>query len=126
MKEYMFFIRKSNNSEQTLSSEKHQAFLKGCETYIGKLKAEGRLVSAQPIIWEGKIISGNDMNWEEDSITQNGEVLGGYYHILANDMAEAISIAKQNPEFEYNEGTRIEVRPLKMKEAQTGFVYPAK
>jgi hypothetical protein len=39
---------------------------------------------------------------------------------------KAIEIAKANPEFQFNEGTRIEVRPIKMKEETTGFVYPTK
>jgi hypothetical protein len=41
MKEFMFFIRKQTDSKVTLSPERHQQFLKGCETYIGKLKNEG-------------------------------------------------------------------------------------
>jgi len=53
-------------------------------------------------------------------------VIGGYYHILAENLDEAISIAKQNPEFKYNPDTRIEVRPIEMKENSTGFVYPTK
>ena len=48
----------------------------------------------------------------------------GYYHIYAGDLQEAIGIAKLNPEFEYGSTVRIEVRPIKIKEATTGFVYP--
>jgi hypothetical protein len=51
MKEFMFFIRKQSNSEQTLSPEQHHAFLKSCESYIDKLEAETKLISAQPIQW---------------------------------------------------------------------------
>jgi len=50
----------------------------------------------------------------------------GYYHILAGDLDEAITIAKENPEFEYVPSASIEVRPIKTKEAETGFVYPTK
>ncbi len=124
MKEFMFFIRKESNSEETLSPEKHQQFLKGCETYIGKLKKDGKLISAQPIVWEGKIVSGKPGVWKDVPFNEGAEVIGGYYHILANDLNEAIEIAKANPEFEFNEGTRIEVRPIKMEEESTGFVYP--
>ena len=48
----------------------------------------------------------------------------GYYHIFANDIKEAIEIAKENPEFEYVPSARIEVRPVKMKEEKTEYVYP--
>ena len=40
------------------------------------------------------------------------------------DRSEAISLAKENPEFEYSASAKIEVRPVKMKEETTGFVYP--
>ena len=48
----------------------------------------------------------------------------GYYHILANDLDEAVRIAKNNPEFEFVPSASIEVRPVKTKEKETGFVYP--
>jgi hypothetical protein len=43
---------------------------------------------------------------------------------MANDIQEAIKIAKDNPEFEYVPSATIEVRPIKTKEVETGFVYP--
>ena len=125
MKDFIFFIRKKSNSEKTLSPEKHIEFLKSCETYIGKLKSEGKLISAQPIVWEGKIISRTQNHWNDHAANEQGEIIGGYYHILAADLNEAYEIAKANPEFQYNPDTRIEVRPLKMKEANTGFTYPS-
>ena len=124
MKEFMFFIRKQSNSKETLPPEEHQKFLKGCESYIGKLKKEGKLISAQPIEWMGNIISGTNGAWKATPFNESKEVIGGYYHILANDLEDAITIAKANPEFEYNTNTRIEVRPIKMKEDSTGYVYP--
>ena len=124
MKEFMFFIRKQSDSKMTLSPEKHQQFLKGCETYIGKFKKEGRLISAQPIERDGDIISCSNNEWKDVPFNETKEVIGGYYHIRAEDLSEAITIAKANPEFEFNPDTRIEVRPIKMKEETTGFVYP--
>ena len=50
----------------------------------------------------------------------------GYYHIRARDFDEAVSIAKQNPEFDFSTTARIEVRPLKVEEESTSFVYPSK
>jgi hypothetical protein len=124
MKEFMLFIRKKANSSESLSPEKHHQFLRACETYIGKLKGEGKLISAQPIDWKGNIISSGGGAWTQASFNESGEVIGGYYHILAADLDEAVAIAKANPEFAYNAGTRIEVRPIRMKEEATGFVYP--
>ena len=126
MKEFMFFIRKQTDSKQTLSADVHQQFLKSCESYIGNLKSQGKLLSAQPIDRAGEIIAKKDGVWSESPFNERTEVIGGYYHILANDLHEAIAIAKANPEFQFNPDTRIEVRPIKMKEESTGFVYPTK
>ncbi len=126
MKEFMFFIRKQTDSAKSLPPERHEKFLKACETYIGRLKKEQRLISAQPIERLGKILSASGKTWSAAPFDETNEVIGGYYHILARDLNEALAIAKENPEFEYNPDTRIEVRPIKMKEEATGFVYPKK
>jgi hypothetical protein len=76
------------------------------------------------LIREGIIISGKSGAWKEIPFNEKDEVQVGYYHILANDMDEAISIAKRNPEFEYGSTARIEVRPVKTKEVTTNYVYP--
>lgn len=70
------------------------------------------------------MISGQKDAWNEGPFSEAKEVIVGYYHILAEDMNDAISIAKENPEFEFGTTARIEVRPIKMKEETTSFVYP--
>lgn len=110
----MLLIRNHIDHQAGVSSEQHKQFLKKCETYIGILKKEGKLLSAQPLVREGTIISGTRGAWKEMPFSETKEVQVGYYHILA----------KENPEFEYGTTARIEVRPIKMKEASTGFVYP--
>jgi hypothetical protein len=124
MKEFIFFIRKQTDSSISLPPETHLQFLKSCEAYIDNLKKQGKLIAAQPIERKGNIISKHDAEWKENTFNETTEVIGGYYHILAKDLDEAIEIAKANPEFIFNGDTRIEVRPLKMKENETGFVYP--
>jgi hypothetical protein len=125
MKEFMFFIRKQGNSEETLSPERLKQFLKACEIYIENLKQQGNLISAKPFVWSGNIISGKPGRWIEKAYNESKEVIGGYYHILARDIDEAMDIAKENPEFTFNDNTRIEIRPVKMKEDQTGYAYPS-
>jgi len=124
MKQFMLLIRNESDSKSQFSPQQHQEFLKACETYIGKLKSNGNLISAQPLVMEGKIISGINGAWKERPFNETKEVQVGYYHILANNLEEAIEIAKGNPEFVYTATARIEVRPIKMKEETTGFIYP--
>jgi len=124
MKEYMLLIRNKANHQDEWPDEQFHEFLKKCEVYIMNLKQEGKLISAQPLIREGKIILGISGAWKEEPFNEHDEVQVGYYHILAKDLEEAISIAKGNPEFEYGSTARIEVRPIKTKEVITNFVYP--
>jgi len=120
----MLYIRNAGDAKAALSESEHLKFVKQCEVYIGKLKAENKLIAAQPIVRLGCVISKNTNDWEIAPIDPTKEVHVGYYHILANDIDEAIAIAKQNPEFEFVPSATIEVRPIKTKEEQTNFEYP--
>ena len=126
MKEFMLLIRNEMDHQTSWSSEKHLSFLKSCETYIKKLKQDNNLISAQPLIREGVILSNTGNKWSVLPFNERKEVQVGYYHIKAESIEEAIEIAKKNPEFEYSQTAKIEVRPIKMKEEKTGFTYPDK
>ena len=80
--------------------------------------------SGYSVLREGKIISCSKGGWKDGPFNETKEVIVGYYHILAKDLNDAIAIVKGNPEFEYGITARIEVRPIKMKEASTSYVYP--
>jgi hypothetical protein len=124
MKEFMLYIRNAGDAKAALSQTEHLAFVKKCEVYIGRLKAKDKLIAAQPIIREGFIVSKNENGWSSVAVDPTREVQVGYYHIKANDIDEAIAMAKENPEFEYVPSASIEVRPIKIKEEQSNFVYP--
>jgi hypothetical protein len=124
MKEFMFYIRNEKDAKKSLAPDEHLAFIKKCETYIGKLKDQHKLLAAQPIVREGVVLKKTGNGWTEKDINSDKETQVGYYHIFAKDMEEAIEIAKDNPEFEYVPSATIEVRPVKTKENETGFVYP--
>jgi hypothetical protein len=124
MKEFMFYIRNSGDAKAALSPGDHLAFVKKCEVYIGNLKAKGQLIAAQPILRDGYILSGSAGSWVKTAIDPSKEVQVGYYHIMANDIEEAIEIAKGNPEFEYVPSAKIEIHQVKTKEEKTDFIYP--
>jgi len=126
MQEFMLLIRNEMDSKSHFTPERHKEFVSQCEVYIGNLQKEGKLISAQPLIREGTIISSSQGDWKQIPFNENKEVQVGYYHIRANDINDAIEIAKGNPEFAYTSTARIEVRPLKTKEEVTGFAYPGK
>ena len=94
--------------------------------YIGNPRKDGKPKSAQPLERHGKIISGSKRVFKDGPFNEGKEVIVGYYHVLAKDVDEAIAIAKANPEFKYGTTARIEVRPIKVKEESTGYIYPDK
>jgi len=120
----MLYIRNAGDAKAALSADENLAFIKKCEVYIQRLKAENKLVAAQPIVREGLVVSKNKNEWNETKIDPTQEVQVGYYHIKADSIAEALAIAKENPEFEFVPSASIEVRPIKTKEEKTNFVYP--
>jgi hypothetical protein len=73
---------------------------------------------------DGRMISGKPGAFKDGPYNESKEIIVGYYHILAKDLDEAITIAKGNPEFSFNKGAKIEVRPIKTVEESTSFVYP--
>ncbi len=122
----MLLIKNQGDGKANLSPEEQQQFLKSCEVYIENLKKSGQLISAQPLIREGVILTKSEESIQESPFDAAKWIQVGYYHILANDLDEAIHIAKRNPEMTYVKGASIEVRPLKMVEQTTGFQYPTK
>ncbi len=120
----MLLIRNEGDHKTGFSPEQHQEFLKDCMVYIENLMKNGNLKSAQPLVREGRMISGTPGAWKDGPYNESKEIIVGYYHILAKDMDEAIAIAKGNPEFAYSNTAKIEVRPIKMREESTRFEYP--
>lgn len=123
-KEYMLYIRNAGDAKAALTAEEHLRFIKQCEVYIRQLKSQNKLIAAQPIVREGCILKKTGDSWSSTSIDPSKEIQVGYYHIIAENIEEAIEIAKQNPEFAFVPSATIEVRPIKTKEAETNFVYP--
>ena len=124
MKEFMLLIRNEGGGKAALSPEQQQQFLKACQVYIEDLMKKGNLKSAQPLVREGKMITGTPGAFKDGPYNESKEIIVGYYHILAKDLDEAIAIAKRNPEFAFIKGAKIEVRSVKMKEQSTNYVYP--
>ena len=124
MKEFMLLIRNESDGKASLSPEQQQQFLNACMVYIQDLIKNGKLKGAQPLVRDGRMISGKPGAFKDGPYNESKEIIVGYYHILAKDLDEAITIAKGNPEFSFNKGAKIEVRPIKTAEESTSFVYP--
>lgn len=123
MREFMLLIRNEGDPKASFTPERQRQFLKACEAYIGELKSGGKLLSAQPLMRDGRMISGTPAAFCDSAYAEGTEIIVGYYHIRANDLAEAIAIAKGNPEFAFHAKAKVEVRPIKTVEPSTSYVY---
>ncbi len=125
MKEFMFYIRNEKDAKKSLSEDRHLEFIRKCESYIADLKAQNKLIAAQPIVREELVLKREGEGWSERNVQTDMETQVGYYRIRAENLEEAIRIAKNNSEFEFVPSASIEVRPVKIKEIETGFIYPS-
>ena len=109
----MLFVRTEGDHLATMSAKEQQEHVAKIGNYIGNLMKEGKLKSAQPLDMSGSIIQRNKGVFKDGPFSESKEVIVGYFHILANDVNEAIAIAKANPVFATG-NTSIEVRPIKI------------
>ncbi len=115
MQEFMIFIKTKGDHLEGLSPEQQQAHVQKIGKYIGGLMESGKLKGAQPLEMNGAIIHGNKGVFKDGPFNESKEVIVGYFHIVAENLEEAIAIAKANPMFDDAEGS-IEVRPIKQME----------
>lgn len=115
MKEFLLLIRSEEKPKAHLSPEQLQQHIEKVGSFIKRLTEEGRMKSAQPLEMEGRMLSYKDGKIMDGPYNETKEIISGYYHLLANDLDEAIAITKKDPRFE--EGIwRVEVRPIKKVE----------
>lgn len=111
----MLFIRSEESPKRDLSPEELQKHVEKVGGYIRGLMEKGIMKSAQPLEMDGRILSYKNGQVVDGPYNETKEVISGYYHLVAKDLAEAIEIAKGDPRFE--EGIwRVEVRPVKVVE----------
>jgi hypothetical protein len=115
MKQFLLLIRTEGDHLETLSPDEQQSHVQRVGGYIGKLMQQGKLHSAQPLEMEGTIVTSPKGKLKDGPFNETKEVIAGYFLVEANDLDEAIAIAKENPVLE-NAQARIEIRPIKKME----------
>ena len=75
------------------------------------LNERGRIKGAQPLGGQGRLISGTDGRFVVDGpFTETKEAVGGYLMLQADNLDEAVKIARSMPALRY--GISVEVRPI--------------
>ena len=78
--------------------------------WMRELQLNGTLAGGEPLLPSGRLISGSDKKITDGAYSSEGERVGGYLIVNANDLNAATEIAKGCPIF--NEEGRVEVRPI--------------
>lgn len=100
MNEFMLFIKATGNPVGNLSEENQEKHIQKVGGFIQDLVTQGNMKTAQPLLPNGVVISNNNGSFTEQAINEKEEMIAGYYHIQANDLKEAIEIAKSDPRFD--------------------------
>lgn len=115
MKDFMLLVRTAGDHLEALSPEEKQQHVEKISRYIENLMKQDKLKAAEPLAMDGIMVSGEKGTFKDGPFNETKEVIVGYFLISAEDLDEAVQIAKSNPLFEDGAG-RIEVRPIKTME----------
>ena len=67
-------------------------------------------MAGEPLLPGGKLISGANKKVTDGPYTEGKEIVGGFFIIKAADYDEAVTIAKDCPDYEY--GGSVQVRQV--------------
>ena len=111
MNEFMLFIKATGNPIGNLPKEKQEEHINKVGGYIQDVVAQGKMKNAQPLIPSGVILSNEDGSFSEQAINEEKEMIVGFYHIQAENLSEAVKIAKSDPRFDDGKW-RMEIREI--------------
>lgn len=111
MKDFLLILKTEGSVWTDLSPEELQRHMEHGTAYIGNLMKEGKLKSASPVDKGSRIITESNGTMKDGPFNESKEVVAGYFLIAAEDIDEAVEIAKANPIFK-DIPTKIEVYPM--------------
>src|SRR5260370_13706015 len=99
--EYLLLFR-GNAWYNSLSPEELQKSMSQFKAWFDRLTAQGILKGAQPLVREGKIVSGKNGRVVADGpFAESKEAIGGYFLLAVNSLDEAGPVAQNCPNLEH-------------------------
>jgi hypothetical protein len=97
--------------DRGLSPEEVEKVLSQWTAWFDRLTQERKTRAGQPLITQGKIVSGRKGRTVADGpFAESKEAVAGYILLQVDDLNEAVEIAKECPGLEYD--MSVEVRPV--------------
>src|SRR5213082_1455144 len=108
--EYMLLFR-GPHWDRGLSQQELQAAMDKVMAWFEGLNQRGKTKAAHPLGAQGRIISGTNGQLVVDGpFAESKEAVGGYLMLQADNLNEAVEIARSMPTLKY--GISVEVRPI--------------
>jgi len=108
--EYMLLFR-GPHWDRGLATEELQQAINKMTAWFEGLNARGKVKAGQPLGAQGRIVSGGNGGLVVDGpFAESKEAVGGYLLLQADDLDEAVKIARSIPSLKY--GITVEVRPV--------------
>jgi hypothetical protein len=108
--EYMLLFR-GKDWDQGLAPEEAQELMGRVIAWMEGLQARGKVKGGQPLGREGHVVSSKNGRVVADGpFAESKEAVGGFLVVLADDIEEAMAMARENPTLHH--GVTIEVRPV--------------
>lgn len=108
--EHLLFIR-GTHWNSALSPTELQGAMTAFYTWVDGLRNKGLLKGAQPLMEEGKLVTGARGAVVTDGVfAESKEAIAGYFLLATDCTSEAVRLAQECPILAY--GAQIEVRPI--------------
>lgn len=108
--EYLLLIR-GTHWNAALSPDELQRVMTDFYAWVESLAQRGVHRGAQPLMEEGKLVSGaKGASVTDGAFAESKEAIAGYFRLAVADIDEAVRLAQACPILAY--GAQIEVRPI--------------
>ena len=108
--EHLIFVR-GTHWNSSLSPAELQHVMTDFYAWVDGLRSRGLLRGAQPLMEEGKLVTGARGASVTDGVfAESKEAIAGYFLLAVDSTAEAVKLAQDCPILAY--GAQIEVRPV--------------
>ena len=108
--EHLLFVR-GTHWNHGMSPSELQRIMTDFYAWVDGLNTRGILRGAQPLMEEGKLVSGvRGAAVTDGAFAESKEAIAGYFLLSVDTMEAALEIAKACPILEH--GAQIEVRPI--------------
>jgi hypothetical protein len=99
MSQFILFIRGGSDLSENLSPEQIQTAIERYSTWARKLRAEGKLISAERLKEnESYLLSTKNGQIVVDGpFAETKETIGGFFIVNADNLEQAIEIARESP-----------------------------